>query len=396
MTSPSISGLGASAVMPFQLAIGPSTSTTPTQALSSFASWSLTRNLDDGCSLSIQMVGNSIPGVQIRELETDIWAYENGVALDRFRVVSVAQQWGENGENLLTVQAVCYRRILASRHVITPLTFTSISQGDIVWDLIQHTQAQLNGNLGVTLLDSGPVILRSRSYLPGQNILEAITGLAQADGNMTWDINENLELVVSTADAAPLRAMPAQLGTNLRNLSKPSGASLFGNVALVSGDTAFTVLEVSLASTLATDPRGRWEKYRSFSQEQTQSNLLEQALGMLETTQSPSIIWSFELIPERYFTDSNYQIGDFVLLVQPATVVPSYPDATIPYLTVPSALVIVQILTIELVVDANGASSIKMTAVQTPQPWNSVPSTIEWDDVDPAISWDDMLFTYLT
>jgi hypothetical protein len=248
----------------------------------------------------------------------------------------------------------------------------------------------------VTLLDSGPVILRSRSYLPGQNILEAITGLAQADGNMTWDINENLELVVSTADAAPLRAMPAQLGTNLRNLSKPSGASLFGNVALVSGDTAFTVLEVSLASTLATDPRGRWEKYRSFSQEQTQSNLLEQALGMLETTQSPSIIWSFELIPERYFTDSNYQIGDFVLLVQPATVVPSYPDATIPYLTVPSALVIVQILTIELVVDANGASSIKMTAVQTPQPWNSVPSTIEWDDVDPAISWDDMLFTYLT
>ena len=346
--------------------------------------------------MAIQLAGNSIPGVQITELETDIWVYENGVAIDRFRVISVDQEWQENGENTLAVQAVCYRRLLAARHVVTPLTFTSVNQGDIVWDLIQHTQAQTNGNLGITLGSVGTPVIRSRSYLPGQNILEAITDLGQADGNMVWDINSLLELTVSTAGDFPLRAMPAQLGTNLRNIAKPSGASLFGNVALVSGDTAFTTLQVEEALTLTGDPRGRWEKYRAFSQEQTQTNLQEQAFGMLETTQSPSIVWSFELIPDRYYLDSDYAIGDFVVLVEPATVVPSQPDPTIPYLTIPSNAVLVQILTVTLTVDANGASSVKMTAVQSPQPWDAVPSTIAWDDVDPSITWDDMLFTYLT
>lgn len=395
MSSPSIAGLGASSVMPYQLAIGPSTSTTPTQSINLFSSWNLTRNLDDGCSISMSMPANSVAGVQILELRTDIWVYFNGVAVDRFRVVSVAQEWGEDGDTTLSIQAVCYRRILASRHVITPLTFAGISQGDIVDGLIQHTQSQTNGNLGIYLVSLGPVVLRSRSYSPGQNILEAITDLTQADGNMTWDIDAALGLIVSTAGDNVLRAMPAQLGVNLRSLSKPSGAALFGNVALVSGDTAFTTLEVQQAITLPTDPRGRWERFKSVSQEQSQSNLLEQALGILEVNQSPAVVWSFDLIPDRYYTDSHYETGNFVILVQPATVVPSQPDPTIAYLTVPTLLVIVQILTVDLTVDLNGNASVKMTGVQTPQPWDSVPSSITWDDVDPTITWDDMLFTYL-
>lgn len=382
--------------IPYQLAIGPSGSTTPSQSLSDFGSWNLSRNLDDGCSISLQMAGNSISGVQIQELETDIWVYQGGVAIDRFRVISVDQEWGEDGENRLAVQAVCYRRILASRHVVSPLSFSSVSQGDIVWGLIQHTQAQTNGNLGITLGSAGPAVIRDRAYLPGQNILEAITDLTQADGNMVWDVDANLQLFVSTAGSFPLRSMPAQLGTNLRAISKPSGASLFGNVALVSGDTQFTSLEIEEAVTLAGDPRGRWEKYRSFSQEQVQANLAEQARGMVETTQSPSVTWTLDVIPDRFFTDSNYRTGDFVVLAQPATAVPSQPDPTVPYLVVPGALVLVQILTVDLTVNADGAVSVKMTAVQTPQPWDAVPTRIAWDDVDPSISWDDLLFTYLT
>jgi hypothetical protein len=370
--------------------------TNPTQPLSTFDSWSLSRNLDDGCSMSIQMAANSISGVQIKELETDIWIYRNGVKVDRFRVISVDQEWGEDGENRLAVQAVCYRRILASRHVVSALTYSSVSQGDIVWGLIDHTQSQLNGDLGITIGSLGPPIIRSRSYLVGQNILEAITDLTQADGNMTWDIDPDLQLFVTTAGSYPLRAMPAQLGTNLRNIAKPSGASLFGNVALVSGDTQFTIVEIQNAQSILSDQRGRWEKYRAFTQETDQANLTEQAEGLLESTQSPSIVWSFELIPDRFYTDSDYAVGDFVVLAQPPTVVPSQPDPTIPYLTVAGQTILVQILTVSLTVDANGASSVKMTAVQAPQPWDALPTTLTWNSVDPSITWNDMVSTYLT
>lgn len=371
------------------------TNTTPTQSLATFDSWTLTRNLDDGCSMTVQMPANSISGVQIKELETDIWIYKNGVAVDRFRVTSVDQEWGENGENRLAVQAVCYRRLLASRYVLSSLSFSD-SQGQIVWNLIQHTQGQANGDLGITLGSTGPNIFRSRAYQPGQNILEAITDLTQADGNMTWDIDANLQLNVSTAGAYPLRSMPAQLGTNLRNIAKPSGASLFGNVALVSGDAQFTTLEIQNAPSILTDTRGRWEKYRSFSQEQVQSNLTEQAEGLVESTQSPSVIWSFEMISDRFFTDSDYQVGDFVVLAQPSTVVPSQPDPTIPYLTVAGQLILVQILTVDLTIDANAASSVKITAVQAPQTWDALPTTLTWNSIDPTVTWNDMLSTYFT
>jgi hypothetical protein len=314
------------------------------------------------------MPGNSLPGVLILELETDLFLYESGVLLDRFRVVTVDNEWGENGEHRLAVGAVCYRRLLAARHVITPLAYIATSQGDIVWGLIQHTQAQTNGNLGITLGSSGPVIPRDRAYPPGQNILEAITDLTQIDGGLTWDIDASRQLIVSVPSAYPVRSQPVQMGTNARRLSKPSGSDLFGNVALVSGDTQTTVLEVEETLSLPTDPRGRWERYRAFPQEATQTALDEQARGMLEETISPLVVWSFDLVPERYLTDSEYALGDFVTIVRPPTVVPGTPDPTIPYLTIPGAAVLTQILTISLRVDADGNLDVSMTAIESPGP----------------------------
>lgn len=381
---------------PYQLAIGPSSATTPSQVLTVFDSWTLARNLDDGCSLSWSMAANSVPGVLIQELQTDVWLYRGSTLEDRFRVVSANQSWNSDGGTVLEVTAVCYRRLLAARHVVSPLSYLATSQGDIVWGLIQHTQAQTNGNLGITLGSAGPTVLRDRTYLPGQNIFEAIGALTQIDGGLTWDIDAQLQLQVSTPDAYPLRAQPIQLGTNALSLRKPSGADLFGNVALVTGDTQTTTLEIATTIGLPTDPRGRWERFAAFPQEAQQASLTEQASGLLETSQSPAVVWEAELVPERYLSDSNYALGDFVFLKQPNTVVPSEPDPTVPYFTVNGGKFLVQVLTISLTVTADGQVTVSITAVQTPQPWDSVPTSLTWDDLDPALTWDDMLGTYLT
>ena len=118
--------------IPYTLALGPATGSVPTQEVTSFSEWSLTRNLDDGCSMSISLPGNSLPAVLMTELETDLWLYRSGVLLDRFRVVSLDHEWTEDGAYRLGVGAVCYRRLLLARHVITPLSFVATSQGDIV------------------------------------------------------------------------------------------------------------------------------------------------------------------------------------------------------------------------------------------------------------------------
>jgi len=365
----------------------------PEQVLTFFDSWTLERNIDDGCQFTFSCPGNSIPGVQISELATDIWLYEQSTLVDRFRVVEVTQTWDRDGRDTINVQAVCYRRILASRHVVSDLTFSATSQGDIVFGLIQHTQAQLNGDLGITLSSAGPTVIRDREYIAGTNILEAIVELSQIDDGIAWEINEDLELTVTQPQLFNLRPQPVVLGVNALTVTRPSGAPSFANAAVVSGDGNATVPEVLTAPSLAIDARGRWEKYRGFPQETTQVALQEAARGLLQTAISPSIRWSFELEAPRYFLDSDYQIGDYVLIKQPNSVVPSGSNPTIPSFTYVGGVVAAQIMTQSIQQSQDGEITVSMTAIQVLQRWIDIPSTpvLRWVDVDPSLTWFDLL-----
>lgn len=377
----------------FVVAIGASSGSAPSQVLTFFDQWNLDRNLDDGCQFSFSLPGDSVPGVQISELSTDIWLYQQSTLVDRFRVVEVTQTWDQDGRNTMNVQAVCYRRILASRHVVSDLSFTATSQGDIVWGLIQHTQAQLNGNLGITLNSAGPTVLRDREYLTGTNILEAITELTQIENGLAWEIDGALELTVTQPQLFSLKPQPVVLGTNALTITRPSGAPQFANTAIVTGDSLATTTEVLTAPSLALDSRGRWEKFRGFPQETNQTSLQESALGLLETSISPSIRWSFDIEPSRYFIDSDYQLGDYVLIKQPNSVVPSGSNPTIPAYTYIGGVVAAQVLTQSIRLSQDGALSVSMTAIQVLQRWIDIPSDplLRWIDVDPSLTWFDLL-----
>lgn len=365
----------------------------PSQVLTFFDQWSLDRNLDDGCQFSFSLPGDSIPGVQIAELATDVWLYEQSQLVDRFRVVEVTQTWDQDGRNSINVQAVCYRRLLSSRHVVSDLSFSGVSQGEIVWRLIDHTQFQTNGDLGITLNTTGPTVLRDREYLVGTNILEAITELTQIENGLAWEINADLELVVTQPQLFNLQAQPVVLGTNALTISRPSGAPQFANAAIVAGDSIATVTEVLTAPSLPLDSRGRWEKFRGFPQETNQTSLQESALGLLETSISPSIRWSFDIEPSKYFIDSNYQLGDYVLIKQPDSIVPSGSNPTIPSYTSVGGIVAAQILTQSIRQTQDGAINVSMTAIQVLQRWIDIPSTpvLRWIDVDPSLTWFDLL-----
>jgi hypothetical protein len=352
---------------PYLLALGPSSGTAPDQEVTFFDSWSLSKNFDDGCVLNFTMPGNSVPGILTTELDTDIWLYYNGQAVERMRVVQIENEWGADGSYRMSVQAVCYRRILAARYVVSNLVINA-SQGAIVWDLISHTQSQTNGNYGITVNSLGPTVLRERTYAPGQNILDAITDLTQIENGITWEIDAALELTVSQASLYPTAAQPVILGANALSIRKPSGAAQFGNVALVSGDSALTTLEILPTAGLAGDPRGRWERYRGYPVLVTQPAVLEAAQGLLEDINSPVIIFDFTLEPTRYLTDSHYELGDFITIVQPAVNVPNYSNPSLSTATVAAQQYRAQVITQSIEVDAAGKINVRMSAVRAPAP----------------------------
>jgi len=350
---------------PYQIAIGASSGMTPEQVVTVFNDWRLDKNLDDGCSLSISMPGNSLPGVLMSELDTDVWMYLDGTLIERLRIVAIEQTWGPHGENSLSVTAACYRRLLAGRHTMNSLVIGPSTLGAIAQQLIVHTQTQTNGNLQITYGTNTTTETTQRDYVPGSNILELITNLAATGIGMAWSIDENLVYSAKNANDFTTAPQPVELGNNALSLTKPSGAQQFANVVIATGDTSQTTAYQATSPTLPTDTRGRWERYASFPSETVQGNVNSQAEGLLRDTLSPQIQYRFELERGRYLTDSNYDLGQFITIVEPPQTVPSASNSSIPLLTIPGTAVTAQVTAQTLTVTAAGDLTIVMTAVRT-------------------------------
>jgi hypothetical protein len=343
---------------PFTLAVGPSTGTRPVQEVTDFDSWTLDNNLDDGCSLAFTTRIDSPAAQVIQELFTDVWLYRGSTINQRFRVTSVELEWTVDGGAEVRVGSTCYRRLLKKAHVNTPLSFSAISQGNIVFGLIQHAQALLGGNLGITLGDAGPSILRSRDYEPGVNIFDAIVTLTKIENGLSWNVNGDLELIVGTQTSFPTRSQPIILGVTARRMLRPSNSDQFANVAIVTGDQEATTLVIEEAPTLATDTRGRWERVESLSGETDQAALQETAEGFVQATISPLATWEVELEPDRYFRDAEFEVGEFASLVVPRS--PIVPVGT------SSPIVTVQTISRSITQNANGEIGVTCTFVEVP------------------------------
>ena len=344
----------------FTLAVGDPTLAAAEQEITSFEQWTLTNNLDEGCSIQVTMKGNSQAALLIDELVTDIWLYRGSALEQRFRIISVEQEWGPDGEDDLVITGACYRRLIKKAHVRTAQSFTSISQGLIVWGLIQHAQAATGGNLGITLGSSGPSILRTREYPVGQNIYDAITELTTIQNGIVWDINADLELIVTDQSSFPTPFTPVQLGMTARRLSRPSSAEQFANAAVVVGNSQTTTPVIVQSPTIGTDPRGRWEKFLAVTQADNQATLTETAGGLLEETISPVSTWQIEMEPTRYFYDAEYQIGDLVTL--------AVPRSTVYAIGTPGQTVTVQIISREITQDSAGQTEVRLAGIEVPSP----------------------------
>ena len=345
-------------VYPFTVAVGPPTGSRPIQQVTDFISWTLDNNLDDGCSLTFSARGDSVAARLIDELVTDLWLYQDGVLLQRFRVVSVDQEWGPDGEDDITVTGACYRRLLKKAHVRNALEYVGVAQDQIIWNLIDHAQTATGGNLGITQGSLTSSTLRYREYLVGENVFDSIVEFTRIDGGVEWDVTADLELNVRPQQSLPLNPTPIQLGVTARRMSRPSSAEQFGNAAIVTGNAENVYPEIVEDPNLTTDPRGRWERYANL-QADTDAELLELADGLIQAAISPAATWTIDMEPDRYFYDARYEIGDLVTIVQPRS--------TVFAIGQPSPTVRAQIISRSVTQTADGEVTVTVTAVEAPE-----------------------------
>src|SRR4029077_15942282 len=124
-----------------------------------------------------------------------------------------------DGGNVVEVSAVSYKKLLGSRHVGPgPLRYDQMDQGDIVWNLIEHTQAKVGGSWGITKGQTATGILRDREYVPGDNIGELAKNLQEVIDGLWFDVDIDKVLMAAMPDSFTTIPVPLQLGVNARKM----------------------------------------------------------------------------------------------------------------------------------------------------------------------------------
>lgn len=158
----------------------------------------------------------------------------------------------------ITVNAVDFRGRLERLIVDTAQTYTTITERDIAWDLIEDAQAKTGGDLQIT---RGPAVdtvtVRTIDIAGGATIRESIDLLSNLDPGFDWDVTPNRRFV-----------MGRQLGFN-RNVILDYGGlvsevtisfdpATYANAVRVSGDDT-TTAQFAAASGIGTRVEGRYE-----------------------------------------------------------------------------------------------------------------------------------------
>lgn len=302
------------------LAVGPRTALLPSIEIAGFTSASFTLSMG-GASGEVQLGASDAASATISELATDLWVYLQGQHVNRFRIAKVGQEWDEDGGDHLALSLIDYPRILWRRKLHTPLTFTGVGQGDMVWALIEHTQLQPGGDLGLSPGTLDNTIQRDRVYEAGANVGELIDQLVKVIGGPRVLVNADKTVDVLAGDSYPVRGQPVGLGVNCRRLQRESGADSWANSVLGTGDNQNTQLVIMDAADVATDPRGRWEISASWPTVIQQDTLAEHTEGALQQAITPISVWRAQLDPTRWLFESRIMPGDLVTVIQPASVI---------------------------------------------------------------------------
>lgn len=342
----------------FTLAVGPASASDPTVEIIDWDYWEVEDNLDSGAGMSFSCRGNSTASQAIDELATDVWLYQDSTLIYRMRIVSVEQIWGSDGEDTITVTAIDYKRILKARVVQTGgIGFPNFTYATVILGLIEYTQLQTNGDLGITP-GITPILpsLVSPFYNEGTNIYDAIQEFTQLVDGVNWYIDANRQANIHLLGGFRVQTTPIVLGVNARQMTRPSSSAHFSNVAVVTGNTLAVGAVTATSPTIAIDPRGRWERFQSYGSETSSSALQNLADGLIDVAISPQSTWNVAMEPSRYFYDSEFIVGDSAVLAQPRSTV--YPIGT------PAPSVEVEVLARNIRQQASGEIEITISAVE--------------------------------
>jgi len=279
-----------------------------TQERNASESFEMTSDLDAFEDLASSI--GTMPMVMLNPYRTDIKVKRRGVYLFGVHVVEVNTELNED-ESTISIRAVGYLNLLNDRFITK--SYTNEYETDIIQDLINETQSQTNGDIGITFGTQVQLVQRDRIY-ERQNIKEAIINLTKlVTGNFDFAFDHNkvfstYEMIGSDRSIELEFTYPG----NIRQLTVPrTGINLFNKIYGLGagfGDDQVQSLQADTDSQLE---YGVHESIYTWNSVIEQATLDQNAQARLILTKNMLEIPQIK-ISGRDFDLSTYGIGDRV------------------------------------------------------------------------------------
>ncbi len=292
------------------LATGPWRSS-PGWALSTATGRKLTFRLDAPCVLGFRLDGRGVDARSITVLETDVWVYRDGGLLYRGRVVAAPDDL-DGTEHSRDIEVTDYRGLLSRRYAMSALSFADQDQGLIAWQLIQHSQGQPGGHLGITYGTVPAGTPRDRTYAVGDNLGDRLAELGRVEAGFDWWIDANRALCLGAPRGVDTNVV-LDYGGTVAAVSREPDVGAFANAVLVTAAQEVAPA-IRLGGGVLSDTRGRWEDTFSFPSIIQQSTVNAKANYLLAEGQKPPVVYSMKLRPDAWPTTVNLGLGDTALV----------------------------------------------------------------------------------
>jgi len=269
---------------------------------------------DQASETTFDILGDTGPGAQVTELETDIHVMYGTQLLYAGRVGATQDSITAAGY-YLNVTSADYREVLRRRAILPgdTLSFTGTEQALIAWNLLNASQGRSGGALGIargTGQNTG--INRTMTFTNGDYIGDRITQMAQLTNGFEWQINPynqaDLRLDVFYPQQGTNRGVVLAPGDGrVTSITRATDPSAFAN-AIYETASGLTAQFVESGTIIA---EGRWDKVIG-SDLKTSSALTDDATAQLTAAQVLVPAYTIVLRPGSWGGPADIWLGDTI------------------------------------------------------------------------------------
>jgi hypothetical protein len=203
-----------------------------------FKNLSFRKRLNDYGWCNFDVPVNSAKAASLLALRKNtVWIYRNDDLVWSGEQGNRIGNLNDKGDNWVTIYCFDWFEQLTSRYTGSERVFSGVDAGEIAWTLIDESQSQTNGNLGITEGTIEATQNRDKTYY-NNNIADMITNLSNLINGFDFEIN-NLKVFNVYASMGVDRSadLVLEYGTNITNVRITEDFSKPVNRAIVLGDS---------------------------------------------------------------------------------------------------------------------------------------------------------------